>query len=960
MKRLLVFALITGLVLSIVLGASAVSADSGTVTVNLLDSNNNGLAGGNVYYYQSGWQLLGTTDGSGTVSGTVPITTDIEIRYASGRYKWTGVDPSTNPTLTINTVLVTVELETCSGTPLIGEAKYYFGGWTTIGNTPATIELLPYSGLGPGQGSYDFQVKYEGRTSATIRQDISVNPIVVFKTTRVEFSYSGDIFYYNGGWKSFTNPMEMVGGPGKFADFKFGDIHNPTFTLDIEGCSVEKSAVTIKLLDSGGNGLAGGEAQYNLGGWQTAGTTDANGEVFVLIDGLQHTLAFRMYWEDTYTQKNQNVSVDSTVVFQTVLVQMELHASDGTTQLIGEGMVNSGSWKTMGLTPTATTDGGMELLPKTYAFRIYYEDTYIQKNQNVASDPVVVFDTVLVQMELHASDGTTQLIGEGMVNSGSWKTMGLTPTATTDGGMELLPKTYAFRIYYEDTYIQKNQNVASDPVVVFETTLVTMKLLDADDNELPGGSQVNSGGWIIFGSGTTTTTMELLPKTYAFRVYYEDTYIQKNQNVSTDPVVIFRGTAVTIQFSGNIEFNSGGWKTFTQPTMTLLPKTYAFRFSEPGYPTVTRNIQITGSEMELSVAYIMLLNSADNPLSGGEGQYNLGGWQSAGTTNSQGVALAVMEGLQNTLAFRMYYEDTYIQKNQNIASDSFVVFQTVLVKMELHSSLGAQLNGEGMVNSGSWKPLGTTPTAGMELLPKTYAFRIYYEDTYIEKNQNVATDQLVVFDTVLVKMELHSSTATQLTGEGQVNSGSWKTLGNTPTAGMELLPKTYAFRIYYGDTYIEKNQNVASNQLVVFDTVLVKMELHSSTATQLTGEGQVNSGSWKTLGNTPTAGMELLPRTYAFRIYYEDTYIQKNQNVATDQLVVFETVSVTVRLVDSGDGDLVGEAQVNSGGWKTLGNTPTTGKELLPQTYAFRVYYGGTYTQKNQNVASDPMVVFTE
>ena len=365
--------------------------------------------------------------------------------------------------------------------------------------------------------------------------------------------------------------------------------------------------------------------------------------------------------------------------------------------------------------------------------------------------------------------------------------------------------------------------------------------------------------------------------------------------------------------------------------------------------------------MELSIAYIMLLNSAGNPIAGGEGQYNLGGWQSAGPTNSQGVALAVIDGLQNTLAFRMYYEDIYIQKNQNIASNSFVTFQTVLVQMELHASDHiTQLIGEGQVNSGSWKTLGNTPTVGKELLPKTYAFRIYYEDTYIEKNQNVGSDPLVVFETVLVKMELHASDhTTQLTGEGQVDSGSWKTLGTTPTLGMELLPKTYAFRIYYEDTYIQKNQNVTNDQLVVFETVLVKMELHASDhATQLAGEGQVNSGSWKTLGNTPTAGMELLPQTYAFRIYYEDTYIQKNQNVATDPLVVFETVLVKMELHSSLGAQLTGEGQVNSGTWKLLGSTPTAGMELLPKTYAFRIYYEDTYIDKNQNVDSDPLVVF--
>lgn len=178
-------ALVAVLVLMTMGFATPALAGAGTVTVNLLDSSNNGLAGGNVYYYNSGWQLLGTTDGSGTASGPVPKTTDIEIRYAGGRYKWVLVDPATNPTLTINTVQVTVKLQKCDGTPLVGTAKYYFNGFTSIGSTPATIELLPYSGLGPGQGNYDFRVEYNGRTSVIQTQDISVDPMVVFTTTKV-------------------------------------------------------------------------------------------------------------------------------------------------------------------------------------------------------------------------------------------------------------------------------------------------------------------------------------------------------------------------------------------------------------------------------------------------------------------------------------------------------------------------------------------------------------------------------------------------------------------------------------------------------------------------------------------------------------------------------------------------------------------------------------------------------
>ncbi len=164
-RRTLLCALFFLLSLAIFPTASALAA--GTVTVNLLNHDSSaGLPGAVVQYYHGGWQSLGTTDNNGSATANVNVTgtTDIQISYAGGTYKWTNVDPATTHTLTINTVQVTVKLETCGGTPLVGDAQYYFHGFQSIGSTAATVELLPYSGLGPGQGNYDFQVKYNGRT----------------------------------------------------------------------------------------------------------------------------------------------------------------------------------------------------------------------------------------------------------------------------------------------------------------------------------------------------------------------------------------------------------------------------------------------------------------------------------------------------------------------------------------------------------------------------------------------------------------------------------------------------------------------------------------------------------------------------------------------------------------------------------------------------------------------------
>jgi hypothetical protein len=637
----------------------------------------------------------------------------------------------------------------------------------------------------------------------------------------------------------------------------------------------------------------------------------------------------------------------------------------------GSGMTN-----TSGVVATAPTSG-------VYSFRALYHNTSaIQANKDIgASD--VTFYTSEMQAQLYKHDGITPFQGILIKFSPSSGFAVYVSENTNAGGFaktELFPGTIYVRATVSGTSADQNAVLAGDGTTGEQSSLLTFYTSEskAQVEDCSGSPKIENARIQFFNDGTHGTwvsvntdangvaSTELFPGTHDMGASINNTSEIKTYLLAGDgttsgqtTTTTFTPAKVNLIYSGAIHYWIGYWTPFTSPGY-MFPATMKFRFGGGG--GFESDIAISGCSVEERLVTIKLLDSHGNGLAGGEAQYNLGGWQTAGTTNSNGEAFALIDGLQNTLAFRMYWEDTYIDKNQNISSNSTVVFQTVLVKMELHSSVGAQLTGAGEVNSGGWKPLGDTPTAGKELLPKTYAFRIHYEDSYIDKNQNVASDNLVVFETVLVKMELHSSLGDQLTGAGEVNSGSWKPLGDTPTTGKELLPKTYAFRIHYEDSYIDKNQNVASDNLVVFETVVVKMELHSSLGAQLTGAGEVNSGSWKSLGNTPTAGMELLPKTYAFRIHYEDTYIDKNQNVASDQLVVFATLLVQMELHSSTGAQLTGEGQVNSGTWKSMGATPTAtndgGKELLPKTYAFRVYYEDSYIQKNQDVSSDHLVVF--
>ena len=267
----------------------------------------------------------------------------------------------------------------------------------------------------------------------------------------------------------------------------------------------------------------------------------------------------------------------------TVAVTVKLLSSNGNGLSGGVVQYYSGGWRSFG---TTGSDGtvSMTLTPGTYTFQISYGGASQQKSQNVASDPNVVFQTKLVTVRLLASNGVTELVGGAQYYAGGWKTFGGGTTTTT---MELLPLTYTFKISYGGASQQKSQNVASDPNVVFQTTLVTMRLLSSANAELSGGAQYYASGWKTFGAGSTTTTMEMLPLTYTFQVSYGGGTQQKSQNIGTNALVTFQTVQVHSDSGKCTSYYASGWRTFTQD-MELLPGTYTFRFSDK-----TRNTSYT-------------------------------------------------------------------------------------------------------------------------------------------------------------------------------------------------------------------------------------------------------------------------------------------------------------------------------------------------------------------------------
>ncbi|MEJ2055318.1 MAG: hypothetical protein P8X42_15490, partial [Calditrichaceae bacterium] len=176
---------------------------------------------------------------------------------------------------------------------------------------------------------------------------------------------------------------------------------------------------------------------------------------------LPKNYSFRMSYAFASNDKQQDISIDPTVVFQTVPASVELQNSSG--ELMDEGTVQyySGGWREFGI-----TSGGVavkELLPKNYSFRMNYAFASNDKQQDVGIDPDIVFSTVLTT--INVTDQTDQQVNgaETKYYSGGWRDIGITVNGSAI--MELLPKSYSFRASYSGASADTQQDIGSDPVV---------------------------------------------------------------------------------------------------------------------------------------------------------------------------------------------------------------------------------------------------------------------------------------------------------------------------------------------------------------------------------------------------------------------------------------------------------------------------------------------------------------
>ena len=351
------------------------------------------------------------------------------------------------------------------------------------------------------------------------------------------------------------------------------------------------TTVTVEVKNSQETGIDGVPVRYYDGSWHTFGTTgtDGAGTGKCSLSLTVGNYAFDVSYAYATQQKWQVVSGPTdTVSFQTTEVTMKVLAHDGTTVLTGtNAQYYTGTWYTFG---SGTTTTSIELLPGHYAFKVSLAGTTQQKWQDVSGITTdVVFQTTLVTIELKDHSGGTLTGSNPQYYPDTWLNF---DSGTTTTSKELLPGHYAFRVTYKGMTQQKWQDVSGITTdVVFQTTLVTMKILASDGTtELPGtNAQYYPGTWLMFDGGSTTSSMELLPANYAFGVTYNGKWEQKWQDVGVNKDVEFQ-TGQLFCTDGSIStIYLGGYVAFTHPSIELLPGQYWIKLNDGSGTWITIN-----------------------------------------------------------------------------------------------------------------------------------------------------------------------------------------------------------------------------------------------------------------------------------------------------------------------------------------------------------------------------------
>ena len=136
-----------------------------------------------------------------------------------------------------------------------------------------------------------------------------------------------------------------------------------------------------------------------------------------------------------------------------------------------------------------------------------------------------------------------------------------------------------YRVTYNGQTQQKTQDTTINPVVTFNTILVSGELIDSTGTGIPGALiEYRAGSWLTLGTTDANgqTSAEMLAANRNFRVTYNGQTQQKTQDAAVDPLVGFQ-TGKVLQGTGArvLRYRASGWQTFVDG-IELLPLNVSF------------------------------------------------------------------------------------------------------------------------------------------------------------------------------------------------------------------------------------------------------------------------------------------------------------------------------------------------------------------------------------------------
>lgn len=770
-----------------------------------------------------------------------------------------------------------------------------------------------------------------------------------------------------------------------------------------EVAAQEASEFTVTLVDSQGNPLAGGTARYYVsaldGGWKdVTGATDGNGELVIPVPSA----TVHMFYMGSNQQQTRTQLQESNNTFQTTQTTIAFKDSAGNPLDSSRVQYYANNaWRTFGDGFTTNGTATQELLPGSYSFTLDYNarrqqvshypvsgtttEIVFQTGQvtlhhsgvvryyglnswhtfnqptmeflpgdwtfylnGYAGSPTIVINVVagqttssaLVRLVDHQGNGLAGGTATHSYSSG-WPAV---PGATDANGYLIIPLTgnvnnLHVRMNYMNTAETKTPSQLAASNFTFKTTLVTVKLRDADGNPLDTGkadyhAYYNVGG----GNGLTVNgdvSQEMLPGNIPFGMSFNGKRVQENHVVSgTTTDVVFQTGRVTLHYSGSI--NHGSWISFQKPAMEFLPGTWKFHFNSTSSPCTVDIPVAAGDKLVKSVVAARLTNSSNQGIPGGTATAYVGGsWKAMGETNNQGWICTAFDGKLGNTSVKMTLDGTSQQLTQNHATNSIYLFKTTAVVVELIDSNGNRMDtGSASYYAGSWRSLGDTVNGVVtttQMLPGKYSFAMVYNGTRQQLNSvDVGANSTVTFQTAEVTVKLLNSNDEYMdTGSASYYAGSWRTIGDTNggVAKVQMLPGSYSFAMVYNGTRQQLNSQPISGttSYVYFRTVAVTVELVDSNNAPLAGgASSYYASKWWNIDES--GEVQMLPGSYSFAMTYLGTREQKNSVAISGAST---TVTFQTGQVESTSGTANG---YYAGSWRTF----TNGMELLKGTYTFR------------------------